>query len=276
MQDLFAELIEHKRGALALVARALETVRSRSACSSPSEPSTPTPGTPSSGRPGAHRKIWGLLTADGVAASQASVPPPWAAGDSCSRRLPGRAPPTRAGPPGGVPGPADPTQLRVADRLLGAWRAWAVCPRASAHRLPQLLSQPESQAQPAPGSQLHQDIRCSVAYPAAARQLPGRSVRIRPSRAVVWLGGRFVGRAGWRQPCRARAENERDGGPAGWVESGGSWNRQGAHVGEGASEGQERAGQQQQDPAGRSRPRRSCQTATTAATAAHRDHGRVP
>jgi hypothetical protein len=73
MQELFAELTEHKQGTLALVARALETVRSPSACSSPSEPSTPSTSHAEQWSAWGHRKIWGLLTAGRVAASQASV-----------------------------------------------------------------------------------------------------------------------------------------------------------------------------------------------------------
>src|SRR4030095_8347614 len=52
--------------------------------------------------------------------------------------------------------------------------------------------------------------------------------------------------------AKPEAEREREGAPAqGWVEGRGEMGAcQGAHVGEGAGEGQERAGQQQQDSAG--------------------------
>jgi hypothetical protein len=92
-------------------------------------------------------------------------------------------------------------------RLLGAGKPGRMS-RASADRQPQLLSQPElptitGTGQPAaPGHPV-----LGQAPGALARHPPGRSVHtMRPSRPVEWLGGRLVGRAGWRRPCRARAQ----------------------------------------------------------------------
>jgi hypothetical protein len=75
MHDLFAELIEHKRGTLALVDEPSKRC----------DPEAPVHHRANRRRPHqarravvglGHRKIWGLLTADGVAASQASVRQP--------------------------------------------------------------------------------------------------------------------------------------------------------------------------------------------------------
>ena len=113
------------------------------------------------------------------------------------------------------------------------------------------------------------DIRCSVAYPAHS---PDSFLDVLcvlcglPARSCGWAGGSLVEQADGSH-AEPEAESERDGGPAeGWVEGGGKLGAcQGAHVGEAPAKARNVPASSRIRPAG-SRPRRSCQTATTAAT----------